>query len=182
MNPTLWSFASTASTFKHVLSTPLNTLSASLIRSTHRGLTCGRVFLRPVNEVFSPLTYICLPLWLRMLDHIKRMSTSFHIKRTWRWKETTGLRKSHQKVTYICLCVSLWSGELQATSPWITHTAVSRGRDTGITWQKTVSVRLLLHEDLTKLLTEIQPNCCWDLDPHKTTRGHRHQGATEMLN
>lgn len=62
-------------------------------------------------------------------------------------KEATELRKSNRKVTYICLCVSLWSGELQATSPWITHTAVSRGHNTGITWQKTVCMKLLLHTD-----------------------------------
>ena len=82
------------------------------------------------NKVFCLIIHnsIYLPLWLCMLSHIRTMSSWYSIKRIWRWKETTGLRKSNQKVMYICLCVSLWSGELQAMPAWITHTAVSRGQ------------------------------------------------------
>lgn len=36
----------------------------------------------------------------------------------------------------ICLCVSLWSGELQAMLSWISPPAVSRGHNTGVTWQR----------------------------------------------
>lgn len=99
-----------------------------------------------------------LPLGLHMLSYIRTMS-SYNIKRMWGWKETTELRKSNQKVMYICLCVSLWSRELQATLAWITHTAVSRGHNTGVTWQKTVCMTLLLYMYFTTFALKF----CWNV-------------------
>lgn len=67
--------------------------------------------------------FIYKSLILHTLSHIRTMSSSYSIRRIWRWKETTELKRSTQRVMCICLCVSLWSKELQATPAWITYTA-----------------------------------------------------------
>lgn len=67
--------------------------------------------------------FIYKSLILHTMSHIRTMSSLYSIRRIWRWKETTELKRSNQRVMCICLCVSLWSKELQATLALISYTA-----------------------------------------------------------
>lgn len=86
--------------------------------------------------------FIYKSLILNTLSHIRTMSSSYSIRRIWRWKETTELKRSTQRHMHLFVCLTL---KQRASSHASMNNLYSWGRSSRARWQEAACLTLLLY-------------------------------------